>query len=526
MVIAESPLNENILFVGTDDGLVQVSEDMGQTWREIENFPGVPKHTYISDILPSKYDENTVYISFDNRKHNDLKPYILKSTDMGLSWTNISGDLPENGSVHSIQQDHVNSMLMFAGTEFGVYFSANEGQQWIQLKSGIPTISVRDIAIQERENDLVLATFGRGFYILDNYAPLREIDPDFFNEKKNHLFEVKDALQYMEKSRGGYGFGSMPHRSPNREYGAIFTYYLDEVPKTTRQERREMEKDLFKNKDRIPIPEVRELMDEEKEVPPFLRFTITDEQGEVVRKLQRKPKKGINRESWNLRHASSYPKRGNKDKFDPFTVESDAMPVLPGKYSVDLELVTKDTVLAVGERKSFQVTKLNNVTLPANDNSELVAFQKEVDELARVIRGADRLTNELTDKLLHIKQSVHANPKASGELMMAIDAALEGLYEIKWRFRGEIPKASSEERIPAQVTINDRLGALQSVHSRSSSGVTGTQRMVYEILETELPPVLEKLDKIANKLVPEIEVMLDAIGAPWTPGRVPKWNKN
>jgi photosystem II stability/assembly factor-like uncharacterized protein len=525
VALAESPINESILFVGTDDGLLQITTDGGDTWRTIDRFPGVPEYTYVSDILPSGFDENTVYVSFDNRKHNDLKPYILKSPDLGLNWTMISGDLPENGSVHSVQQDFIRPELLFAGTEFGIYFSINEGEQWIRLKSGIPTISVKDVAIQERENDLVLATFGRGFYILDDYSPLRRLETGFM-EQDHHLFEVKEALQYTEKSRGGYGFGSMPHHSPNRDYGAVFTYYLREVPKTKKETRRKTEEELFKNKERIPIPSVRELMDEEREVPPYIQFTILDEKGDVVRKLNRKPRKGINRETWNLRHASANPKRGNGADFDPFSVEPDAMPVLPGNYTVVAEMITADTSYRIGEARTFVVRRLDNVTLPADDQAEWLAFQKQVDELARVIRGGERLANELTDKLVLIRQSVHANPETTDELLTAIDSALEELVEIKWRFRGEIPRASSEERIPDQVTINDRLGSLLAVHGRSTSGVTGTQRMVFGILETELPPVLEKLDKIANKQLPEIEVMLDAIGAPWTPGRVPKWNKD
>lgn len=524
VAIAESPLNENIILVGTDDGMLNITEDMGKSWRKIENFPEVPKHTYVSDIIASKYDEKTFYISFDNRKHNDLKPYILKSADLGVSWTNLSAAFPENGSVHALEQDFKEASLLFAGTEFGVYFSKDEGEHWIPLKSGIPTIAVKDIALQERENDLVLATFGRGFYILDNYAPLREIDPELF-DKDAHLFEVKDALQYFQKSRGGYGFGSMPYHSQNRTYGAVFTYYLKEVPKTEQELRRGKEKELFENKERIPIPSVRELLEEEKEVKPHLKFVITDDKGEVIRILKRKPKKGINREAWNLKYASANPQRGGQDEFDPFKGPNDAMPVLPGKYQVEMYLVTKDSTLALGESRSFAVEKLNNVTLPAENKEELLVFSKEVDELSRVIRGARRLTTELEENLIQIKQSIHTNPKASAELMSAIDQSLNELADIKWRFQGQIPPASYEERIPDQVPINDRLSALQSVHSRSSSTVTGTQRMVYDILANELPPLLERLDKVANKDLPEIEIMLDAIKAPWTPGRVPKWKK-
>jgi len=339
------------------------------------------------------------------------------------------------------------------------------------------------------------------------------------------LFDVKDALQYSSRSRGGYGFGSMPYHSKNRQYGAVFSYYLKEVPKTKRAERRKKDKELFKNKEKIDIPSPKELLEEEKELAPYLSFLILDESGNVIRRLNKSASTGINRVAWNLRHASSRLERSSGGKFDPLNVESDAMPVLPGNYTVSLELIATDTVITIGEAKTFAVQKLDNVTLPATDKSEWIAFQKQVDELNSVVRGADRLVNELSEKALLIKQTVHVNPKASKELLVTIDQVLNELDQIKWKFRGEVPKASYEERIPDQVTINDRIGSLVSVHSRSSSEITGTQRMVFGILEEELPPILQQLEKIANKTMPEIEIMLDSIGAPWTPGRVPKWNK-
>jgi len=523
--LAESPLDEQLIFVGTDDGLVHISQDMGASWSKINSFPNVPEFTYVSDILPSKYDKNVVFVTFDNIKHNDFKPYILKSEDLGISWSNISNDLPENGTVHTIEQDFVNADLLFAGTEFGVYFSANGGNQWIQLKSGIPTISVKDIAIQERECDLVLASFGRGFYILDNYAPLREIALATADEN-GYLFPVKDPIQFMSKSRGGYGFGSMPYYSANREYGAIFTYYLKDIPKTKNQLRKEKEKELFKNKERIPIPTPAELEEEKKEVKPYLEFSIYDEHSQLVRRINNNPSKGINRISWNLRFPSVNPVWGSENSFDPLARQSSAMPVMPGKYMVELKLIASDTVLSIGSRQPFVVKSLDNVTLPAENKEELLAFQKKAAEIGKVIRGASKQLDELEEKAYYIKKTVHQIPEENFALVKAIDKVIQEISDIKWLFNGEVPKASSEERIPAQVTINDRLGALETVSGRTSSGVTGTQREVYSILEKELPPVLERLDKLTNKDITEIEVMLDAIGAPWTPGRVPKWKKD
>ena len=218
VALAESPVKENLLYAGTDDGLIQVTED-AKTWRKIENFSGVPEYTLVSDILPSRFDENVVYATFNNHKRDDFKPYVLKSTNKGKSWESIAGNLPENGAVNTIVEDPVKPNLLFVGTEWGIYFTVDGGGnkpssevKWVQLKSGLPTIKVPDIVIQEREKDLVLATFGRGFYILDDYSPLRMIDKEFLN-KEAFIFPVEDALMYIQKS-GRYGQGAAYFKAP------------------------------------------------------------------------------------------------------------------------------------------------------------------------------------------------------------------------------------------------------------------------------------------------------------------------
>ncbi|HVF59665.1 MAG TPA: glycosyl hydrolase, partial [Thermoanaerobaculia bacterium] len=198
VALAESPKVEGLLYAGTDDGLVQVSEDGGASWRKIERFPGVPEMTYVARLDAGKHDASTVYAAFDNHKMGDFKPYALKSTDRGKTWTSIAGDLPEKGTVYALAEDHVNRDLLFAGTEFGVFFTVDGGKKWIQLNGGMPTIAVRDIAIQQRENDLVLATFGRGFYILDDYTPLRHVRTEADLEKDAILYPVKKTWMFIQ----------------------------------------------------------------------------------------------------------------------------------------------------------------------------------------------------------------------------------------------------------------------------------------------------------------------------------------
>ena len=165
--LAESPIKAGLIYAGTDDGVIQVTENDGKDWRKISvaKLPGVPNTAFVNDIKADLYDQNTVYIALDNHKYGDYKPYLLKSNNKGKSWQSITGNLPKNHLVWRFVQDHVNKNLMFIGTEFGLFFTVNAGKKWIKLKGNVPTISFRDLAIQRRENDLVAASFGRGFFL-------------------------------------------------------------------------------------------------------------------------------------------------------------------------------------------------------------------------------------------------------------------------------------------------------------------------------------------------------------------------
>jgi len=515
--MAESPLKENLLFVGTDDGLIQISED-AKTWTKISKFPGVPEYTYVSDILPSKYDENIVFASFDNILRDDFKPYILKSTDKGKSWKSISGNLPVNGAVHTIEQDFVNPDLLFVGTEFGVFFTVDGGQKWIQLKSGIPVISVRDMVIQKRENDLVLATFGRGFYILDNYAPLREINKDFFN-KEAHIFPVKDVLMYIPKS-GRYGQGATYFKAPNPEFGAVFTYYLKEVPKTLKALRQEKEQELFKAGKPIPQPDYDTIRKENKEIDPYLIFTITDEAGNIVRRLTSSASKGINRMVWDLRYGSTSPVALTDNKFNPVAKHGTGMLALPGKYNVSAALVSNETMKELAGPVSFKADVIKNTTLPAN-REELVAFQKKSAELYRAIQGSVRYTDDLVNRVNYIRQALSNTPQINPEVVKRADQTAAELEDIMFTFGGQPAKASAEEVPPQHVPINDRLNVLIWTHWRSTSNVTLNLKRNYEILLEEFPPLLERIKKISTVDIPYIENEMEKAGAPWTPGRIP-----
>lgn len=555
----ESPVKENYIAIGTDDGLIQITED-GKTWSKIGSFPGVPEYTYVSDILMDRYNEQVIYASFDNILRDDFKPYVLKSSDKGKSWTSISGNLPQNGTVHTLVQDHKNPELLFAGTEFGVFFTLDGGKIWTQLKSGIPINCIKDLVIQERENDLVAATFGRGFYILEDYTPLRTYKTDILDkqtdsdmnagkkaekkgvkeksaekkgvkekgaEEKNlanttgHIFEIKDALLFTEIG-GKYGQGSTYFAAKNPEFGATFTYYLKDVPATLKDKRKEKEKELFKKGEAIPQPTVEELRAEENETEPHLIFDITDETGTIIRRLYAKPSDGMSRQVWDLSYPGTRPVRKN-NKFDPLKESGSSIMVMPGKYNVTMSLYAGGETKLLAGPVSFNAKVLNNTTLPAADRSALVAYQKEVADVSKKVQGAENYAEELAETLTTMLQAVHQTPGTSPELKKELTDAVKEIDEILFIFHGTEPKASKEEVPPAQVPLIDRLSNIIYSHYSSTSAPTSTHKRSLEIINEEFPPVLARLRVLGEEKLPVLKTKLDAVGVPYTPGRLPAW---
>ncbi|RMD50791.1 MAG: glycosyl hydrolase, partial [Ignavibacteria bacterium] len=411
--------------------------------------------------------------------------------------------------------------LLFAGTEFGIFFTLDGGEKWIQLKSGIPDVAVRDIAIQKRESDLVLATFGRGFYVLDDYSALREVNKDLLN-KDGHIFPLGDVLMYMQTS-GKYGQGSTYFKAPNPPFGATFTYYVKDVPKTLKQIRKKKEKELFKKGEPIPQPSYDDLRKEKAEVSPYLLFTIKDESGNVVRKLTKPASKGIKRITWDLRYYSSAPKE--VDKFNPTKRERGSTLVLPGKYSVEMALVNRDGMKQLAGPVWFETKVLRNSTLPQADRNDLVAFQKKANELARVMRGTERFTQKLIKRVESLRQALLVTPAADFELLSSAEKIAKELDDVMFKFNGQPSKASQEEVPPQHVPLRERLGVLAYTHWRSTAPITQTEQTAYDVLVEEFPPVLDEVKRIYTEEIIPLENKLEDIAGPWTPGRIPVWHK-
>ena len=518
--LAESKLRKGLIYIGTDDGVIQVTEDDGENWTKVTTFPGVPAYTYVSDVFPSTHDENLVFASFNNIKSDDFKPYVFKSLDKGKTWVSLAGDLPDNGSVHSIVQDPVDPNLLFVGTEFSFYFSLDAGQTWIKLASGLPDIAVRDIVIQERENDLVIATFGRGFYIIDDFTPLRGLTQHKLDSTEAILFPVKDALMYIQTG-DRYGQGASVFKAKNPEFGATLTYYIKEVPKSLKSKRVEKEKELFKKGEPIPQPTKSQLDAEKNETGPYLVFTIKDKSGTVVRKLHKKASKGIQRTNWDLRYKNPGVVRLKDDEYDPTNTGRSGMLALPGNYTVDLSMFHNGEEKQLAGPVEFTAKVLNNSTLTDTDRNALVAFQQQIAELYRVMDGTDEYFDDLKKKTTYIQQAIVQTNGATIDMKNKAQKIQEDLDAIEFLFEGTPAKASSEEVPPEIMSFSSRLQEVVWGMWSTTSAPTASMKMNYEILVEEFPKALDKLKNIGEQ-IDLLNDELDQLKASYTPGRIPK----
>jgi photosystem II stability/assembly factor-like uncharacterized protein len=520
--LSESRRQEGLLYAGTDDGLVQITEDGGTTWRAVATFPGVPDTSFVADLEASKHDASTVYAAFNHHKAGDYKPYVLKSADRGRTWSSIAGDLPERGPVWAIAQDHVDPNLLFAGTEFGVFATLDGGQRWIQLKGGLPTIAVRDLAIQEREVDLVLATFGRGFYVLDDYSPLRRAGTPLTAAAR--LLPVRDARAYVPASPLGGGprgsQGDALWTAPNPEFGAVFTYQLRDTLKTRRARRQDAEKELAKRNADAPVPAWDSLRAEDREDPPAVVLTISDETGALVDRVSGPTAAGLHRVTWNLRHPPTNPITGAAPPPDDVFGGGPQGPlVVPGSYRVALALRVDGVETPIGEPQTFRVAPIGQSSLPAADRAQVTAFHRQTAALQRAALGAGQALGEVENRLRLLAQAIERTPRAAA-LTDGARALRERLRDLRTRFSGDQTVASRQE--PTAATIAGRVGRIVGGTWASTSAPTATHRRSYEIASRELAAFLPDLRAAAADLQ-RLEQAAEAAGVPWTPGRIPSW---
>ncbi|MGI8788851.1 MAG: WD40/YVTN/BNR-like repeat-containing protein [Pyrinomonadaceae bacterium] len=521
--LAESPVKEGLLYVGTDDGLIQVTEDSGKNWRRIDKFPGIPDMSYVSRIFASQHDANTVYAAFNNHQNGDFKPYLLKSANAGKTWTSVAGNLPPRGSLYAIAEDPVNPKLLFAGTEFGFFFSIDGGAKWIQMKGGLPTIAVRDIAIQKRENDLILATFGRGFYVLDNYTPLRQISAETLN-RDSAFFTVKDALMYIRSNAPFTGFqGASFYLAPNPPYGATFTYYLKDAPKTLKQKRQEAEREAEKKKQSFHYPTIEELRAETEEDAPAIAFTISDSEGKIVRRITAPAAQGIQRVTWDFRYAPpTIPATPPQLPAGLILPEGETLGpkgalVMPGKYSVTAELKVNGATTALPGTQSFEITVEGKERMTGEELVALADFQRKVSVLQRAVTGASDAATAAKTRISLLKRATQEAPAPNQKLVEDARALETKINDIINALRGG--RENSEIASPP---IAARVENIADTIRLSSVRPTQTQLNQYEFAASQFNPVLAQLKSLIEIEIPRLEKALNDAGAPLTPGSLPE----
>ncbi len=511
--IAESPLDENIMYAGTDDGLIQVTADGGQNWQryELDDIKGIPATAYINDIRADLFDKDTVYAALDNHKYGDYRPYLIKSTNRGKSWQSIAANLPDKHLVWRIVQDHVNKNLLFVGTEFGLFFTVDGGKAWVELTGDVPTISFRDVKIQRRENDLVGGTFGRGIYILDDYSPLRSITEQAL-EQQALLFPARDALWYIPDAMHTDSQGDFEYSAKNPEFGATFTYYLKEGVKSMREHREETEEKNIK-KGQYPLYPAWETVEAEvREAEPEVYLIIKDEQGNTLRKVAAMAKAGLHRVTWDLRRPSV-----NALGTAPGFFGDVGSLVAPGAYTASLHTTIAGKTTELAAAVDFKVKPLFEENEAGAVSPQVrTELMTEVEALRRQVSMANGQVKELLNQLSSMRTAMDRSTAVLGEmettyqqLRTAVFAADEVLNGLQFT-RGLDAKGA------APATLSDRLFMIEFARA-NTWGLTATQKQQMVYVKDALAGLQPKLNELMQAQFPAFKASLMQAGAPWIP---------
>ncbi|MEM7203258.1 MAG: glycosyl hydrolase [Planctomycetota bacterium] len=519
--IAQSPQRQDVLWVGTDDGLLQVSEDGGGNWRAIEvgSLPGVPKAAFVNDVKADLFDASTVYVALDNHKEGDYRPYLFVSRDLGRSWTSLRANLPERTLVWRIVQDHVAPGLLFLATEFGLWFTVDGGERWTELGGGVPTIPFRDLAIQRREGDLVAASFGRGFYVLDDYRALREVaaptlaaEATLFGPRKAWWYVPRPVLSF---SPGRGSQGAAHHVAPNPPFGAVFTYHLAEELTTAKQRRQEREEARGEGDAAAGFPGWDAVETERRELEPQIWLTVRDREGQVVRRLTGPTTQGFHRVAWDLRHPSPHVVQLDEPPAPDWGLPPRGMMAAPGTYTVSLAKQVGGTLTPLSEPRAFDVVPLRRGALPGADLADVAAFWRAYENAVRTHSALGLRVTRLLKSIERVGTVLARSRSAAGELDGRYHALRSDLMTFDNRLNGNRSRGEAGEKNPA--TAGDRLAAVERVVGGSTYGPTATARRNMELANgalAELAPQLAELEQRGRALLQE----LNAAGAPWLEG--------
>lgn len=516
--LGESPIDENVLYAGTDDGLVHVTEDGGANWRAIEvgSMRGVPATAFVNDIKADLHDVNTVYVALDNHKYGDFDPYLMKSTDKGQSWSSIAGNLPKRTLVWRVVQDHVNPDLLFAGTEFGIYFTVDGGDHWTELSGGVPTISFRDLAIQRRENDLVGASFGRGFYVLDDYAPLRDVSTAQL-EQDATLFDTRDAWWYVPRPQLSFdelkgSQGDAHYVAPNPPFGAVFTYYLKKDMHTAEEQRQAAEKAAAERGESVGFPGWETLDAESMHVAPMVALAVTDMQGNMIRLVEGQHSAGFHRVAWDLRYPST-----NAVGLGEDSPSAPGMMAATGTYMVTLMARTDGSWMPMAESKSFVVKPLREGALEGAPHDQVAAFWRRFERATRDVSALNLQLLNAMKKATAIETALARTPGATTEMADMVTGLVSGLKRIEVALNGSPSKREVGEK--TDPNIGSRLFAVQRGIERSTYGPTATHREQIEIVERDVRALSQRVTGAQQRLN-RLALRIAGMGGPWVEGTV------
>jgi hypothetical protein len=502
--IGESPVDEDVVWAGTDDGLIHVTEDGGQNWRRIEvgSLPGMPDRAFVNDIKADFHDRSTVYVALDNHKEGDYTPYLVKSDDLGQSWESLAGDLPDRHLVWRVVQDHVDPDLIFAATEFGVFVTVDGGGEWVEIDSGLPTISIRDIVIQRDHEDVVAASFGRGMFVLDDYTPLREAAAEGLTAEAT-LFDSRPGLLYVPKEVSE-DQGANEWTAENPPFGTVFTYHLRDGYRSMEAERQRAERAIQAGQD-VPFPGWDALDAEMREQGPWVQVVVRDSDGDVVNRVDGPTSAGVHRVAWDLTHASG----GIVEAGDQGT-DGDLMAV-PGSYTASLVVIEEGQIRELAGPVDFEVRHLYDGAFPRASPQVIARFRADYQAMANEVERVENLLEAQIEKVEALQTALLRAPSDEPALTTRLAETRLGLLAL----RARIDESESRDEVGewGWPTPGDRVNAAEG-GLETTYGPTAQHRQMLEAAEIELAPLRTEIEQMADVVVPELEAAVEAAGAP------------
>ncbi len=470
--IAPSPKKQGVIWVGTDDGNVQLTQDNGKIWQNItSNIKGVPAGSRVPQIHASRHKEAEAFVVINNYQRNDWTPYLFQTTDYGKTWKKlVSNDLW--GYVLSFEQDPIEPKLMFMGTEFGLYVSIDAGKNWTKWTNGYPTVSTMDMKIQEREQDLVIGTFGRSAYVLDDLRPLRELAQKGTNilNQEIYAFETREAyLAQIQNPSGARFAANADYQGENRPFGAVITYAVKEGKKD--KDKKKQDSDATDKTKETNLGKV--------------QIQILNSAGDTVRTFAHTPETGINRVGWNL--DKKRPRFPNEKKDNFKDNEPAGFQVLPDIYKVRLTYE--------GKTDSTKITVKLDPRLQVSD-TDLKARNEAIERVLKVAEKATQAIDqldEITKTIALVSQQMQDNQADTTWTSEVKNQAKIVTDSVKVLKKLILSKEDAKGYEAEDHLLSNKIGTLTYRLGITFSAPHPTRKLEIERLEKDAQIILERI---------------------------------